>query len=146
MRVTEPPQNADGQERRWRVAFGPPWFAGIASALLLAVVVAGATAILRGDTDPSDLVRVTSPIEWQAGNHWIVPSQASDGDGPPPAPSYTETQQNQRIRWFAEHRGVPANSYWIRVEIVNDSAATLTIRPSRSKPFNGSPHCAAIHW
>lgn len=137
--MTEPPENPDSETRGWRAAFGPPWVAGVAAALLLAAVIAAATAILRRETDPGDLVRITSSIEWQAGNHWIVPPEASGGEDPPPAPDCTDDQRQARIRWFVDHEGVPVGSYWVRVEIVNDSAATLTIRSLTLESFKRLP-------
>jgi len=72
-------------------------------------------------------VHIRSAVEDQSGDAWIVPAERVGAGSPPDATECTESQRARRIDWLTQHGGVRVGSFWVRVEIVNDTNSTLTI-------------------
>ena len=128
-----------GPSRRRRRSAHPvhlgKWLVGAIAAAAVAVPV---TSLLTGDSrpavgsrpTPASLVHIRTSIEYQSGDHWIVPESSVDGDEvdhPPDASDCTPEQIRRKVDWFHALGAVPAGGYWLRLEVVNDSPYTLTI-------------------
>jgi hypothetical protein len=84
-------------------------------------------------------VYIKTLIEHQSGDQWVVPGAQVGSEAPPRAPDCTNAQITQRVQWLRAHGGANEGGYWIRVEIVNDSPATLTIESLTLERFKRLP-------
>jgi hypothetical protein len=114
------------------------------------VVAVPVTKLLTGDSRPAagsrpaaaSLVHIRTSIEYQSGDHWIVPESPVGGaevDHPPYASDCTPEQVRRKVAWFRGLGAVPAGRYWLRLEVVNDSPYTLTIESIALASFERLP-------
>ena len=75
----------------------------------------------------SKLVHIRSSIEYQSGDHWLVPTSTVGEEAAPDASNCTPPEVRRKVQWLRNHGSVPRGSYWLRLEVVNDSPVTLTL-------------------
>jgi hypothetical protein len=115
------------------------------AAIAAAAVAVPVTALLTSDASEQepvgqgDRVRISSSLDYQAGDNWIVPTSRLGDSQPPEAPDCTPDQVARRVGWLRAHGGVAAGTTWVRLEIVNDSDSTLSAQSLKLEEFERLP-------
>jgi hypothetical protein len=115
------------------------------AAIAAAAVGVPVTALLTRDESGSgsvadaDRVRITTSLEYQSGDNWIVPTSRLGDSRPPAAPDCARDQVVRRVRWLRDHGGVASGTMWVRLEVVNDSDSTLSLQSLKLEKFERLP-------
>lgn len=120
------------------------WLIGAVVAAAIAVPV---TNLLSGSLKPPKatadgvrkLVHIRTSIEYQSGDHWVVPESRIGGEAAPDGSNCTPPEIRRKVQWFRDHDAIPFGGYWLRLEVVNDSQVTLTIESISLARFERLP-------